>query len=186
MDEPDCHHVVNPKAPDPSHNPHRPLGRGMALVASLLVLGLFYLYFENSLQARSNPNRQLQVAPGTELVLKRSGNGHYIFPGTINGQPVTFLLDTGATLVSIPAHLAGELGLEAGVPQRSVTANGTVTTHATRVGALAFGPFALRGIAASLNPGMAGDQILLGMSVLKHLEFTQRGDTLMLRPLDEE
>lgn len=186
MNKPDCHHVVNPKEPDPSHNPHRPLGRGMALVASLLVLGLFYLYFENGLQARNNPNRQLQVAPGAELVLKRSGNGHYIFPGTINGRPVTFLLDTGATLVSIPAHLAGELGLAAGAPQRSIAANGTVATRATRVDALAFGPFALRGIAASLNPGMAGDQILLGMSVLKHLEFTQRGDTLMLRPLGAE
>jgi len=88
--------------------------------------------------------------------------------------------------VSIPAHLAGELGLEAGAPPRSITPNGTVATPATPVDALAFGPFALRGIAASLNPGMAGDQILLGMSVLKHLEFTQRGDTLMLRPLGGE
>ncbi len=155
----------------------------MALVASLLVLGMFYLYFENSLQARNNPNRQLQVAPGTELVLKRSGDGHYIFPGTINGQPVTFLLDTGATLVSVPAHLASTLGLEAGAYQQSITANGTIATRATRVESLAFGPFNVRGVPASLNPGMGGDQVLLGMSVLKHLEFTQRGDTLILRAL---
>lgn len=156
----------------------------MALVASLLVLGMFYLYFENSLQARDNPNRQLQVAPGTELVLKRSGNGHYIFPGTINGQPVTFLLDTGATLVSVPAHLAGKLGLEAGAYQQSITANGAVATRATRVESLAFGPFNVRGVPASLNPGMGGDQVLLGMSVLKHLEFTQRGDSLILRSVE--
>ena len=155
----------------------------MALVASLLVLGMFYFYFENGLQARNNPNRQLQVAPGTELVLKRSVDGHYIFPGTINGQPVTFLLDTGATLVSVPAGLAGELGLKAGAYQQSITANGTVATRATRLDALAFGPFALGGVPASINPGMAGDQVLLGMSVLKHLEFTQRGDVLILRPL---
>ena len=155
----------------------------MALVASLLVLGMFYFYFENSLQARNNPNRQLQVAPGTELVLKRSADGHYIFPGTINGQQVTFLLDTGATLVSVPAHLASKLGLEAGAYQQSITANGTITTRATRVESLAFGPFNVRGVRASLNPGMGGDQVLLGMSVLKHLEFTQRGDTLMLRAL---
>ncbi|MHB1187023.1 retropepsin-like aspartic protease family protein [Thiobacillus sp.] len=174
---------MNPKEPDSSTNPHRPLGRGMALVASLLVLGMFYLYFENSLQARDNPNRQLQIAPGTELVLKRSRDGHYLFPGTINGQPVSFLLDTGATLVSVPAHLAGELGLQAGAYQQSITANGMVTTRATRLDALAFGPFDLRGVPASLNPGMRGDQVLLGMSVLKHLEFTQRGDTLVLRPL---
>jgi aspartyl protease family protein len=165
-----------------SHNPHRRLGRGMALVASLLVLGLFYLYFENSLQARDNPNRQLQVAPGSELVLKRSRDGHYVFPGTINGQSVSFLLDTGATLVSVPAHLAGELGLQAGAQQQSITANGTVATRATRLDALAFGPFEIHAVPASLNPGMRGDQVLLGMSVLKHLEFTQRGDTLVLRP----
>ena len=172
-------------APPPSHNPHRPLGRGMALVASLLVLGMFYLYFENSLQARNNPNRELQIAPGSELVLKRSRDGHYVFPGTINSRPVTFLLDTGATLVSVPAHLAVELGLKAGAHQQSITANGTVATRATRVDALAFGPFVLRGVPASLNPGMVDDRVLLGMSVLKHLEFTQRGDTLVLRPLGE-
>ncbi len=155
----------------------------MAFVASLLVLGMFYLYFENSLQARNNPNRDLQIAPGAELVLKRSGDGHYVFPGTINGRPVSFLLDTGATLVSVPAHLAGELGLEAGAYQQSITANGTVVTRTTRVGTLAFGPFVLRNVPASINPGMADDRILLGMSVLRHLEFTQRGDTLRLRAL---
>ena len=169
--------------PQPSGNPYRPLGRGMALVASLLVLALFYLYFDNSLQARNNPNRQLQIAPGTELVLKRNIDGHYVFPGTINGRPVSFLLDTGATLVSVPAHLADELGLKAGAYQQSLTANGTVDTRATRVAALAFGPFDLHDISASLNPGMAGDQVLLGMSVLRNLEFTQRGDTLVLRAL---
>jgi len=129
------------------------------------------------------PNQALQIAPGTELVLKRSHDGHYVFPGTINGQPVNFFLDTGATLVSVPAHLADELGLEAGARQRAITANGTITTHATRVDTLAFGPFDMRGVPASLNPGMRGDHVLLGMSVLKHLEFTQRGDTLILRSL---
>ena len=157
----------------------------MALAASLVMLGMFYLYFENSLQARDNPNRLLQVAPGTELVLKRSRDGHYVFPGAINGQPVTLLLDTGATLVSVPAHLAGELGLTAGAHLQAITANGTVTTRATRLDALAFGPFEIRAVPASLNPGMRGDQVLLGMSVLKHLEFTQRGDTLVLRPLGD-
>jgi aspartyl protease family protein len=155
----------------------------MALAASLLVLGMFYLYFENSLQTRDYPNRDLQIAPGSEVVLKRSRDGHYVFPGTINGRPVSFLLDTGATLVSVPAHRAAELGLAAGAHQQSVTANGTVVTRATRVEALAFGPFVMRGVPASLNPGMAGEQVLLGMSVLKHLEFTQRGDTLVLRAL---
>ncbi len=153
----------------------------MALLASLALLGVLTLYFDYSLDQRNHPNRQLQVAPGDELVLKRSRNGHYVFPGTINRRPVTFLLDTGATFVSIPMHLAPRLGLELGARQQAVTANGLVTTRATRLDELAFGPFSLRGLAASLNPGMADDQILLGMNVLRHLEFTQRGDTLVLR-----
>ena len=157
----------------------------MALVASLAVLGMFYLYFENSLEARHNPNRMLQIAPGAELVLKRSVDGHYLFPGTINGKRVEFLLDTGATLVSVPAHLAPDLGLIAGARQRSLTANGVVETRAARLESLAFGPFTLTDVPASINPGMTSDYVLLGMSVLQHLEFTQRGGNLILRPLDE-
>jgi len=174
---------MNAPSDAPSRNPHRGLGRGMALAASLVLLGMLYVFFDGRLQAQNAPNRVLQFAPGSELVLKRSRDGHYVFPGTINGRPVSFLLDTGATLVSVPAHLGGTLGLDAGAPMRSVTANGTVTTRATRIDALAFGPFEVRGVPASLNPGMGGNQVLMGMSVLKHLEFTQRGDTLRLRPL---
>jgi aspartyl protease family protein len=173
--------AVNSNPSDPSSNPHRAMGRGMAWLASLALLGVLYLFFDASLQARNNPNRQLQVAPGAELVLQRSRDGHYVFPGEINGRPVTFLLDTGATLVSVPAHLADRLGLEAGAHQQSTTANGTVGTRAARIDALAFGPFTLRDVRASLNPGMTDEHVLLGMSVLKQLEFAQRGDTLVLR-----
>jgi aspartyl protease family protein len=153
----------------------------MALLASLALLGVLTLFFNDSLDRRDHPNRQLQIAPGGELVLKRSRNGHYVLPGTINSRPVTLLLDTGATLVSIPAHLGPRLGLEPGARQQATTANGVVDTYATRLDELAFGPFRLSGLAASLNPGMTDDQVLLGMNVLRHLEFTQRGDTLVLR-----
>jgi aspartyl protease family protein len=166
-------------------NPHQRIGRGMAWLASLAVLAMLTVYFNGQIDRRDNPNRELVVAPGSELRLKRSANGHYIFPGTINGQPVTFLLDTGATYVAVPAHLADALGLERGMPQQTITANGIGTAYATRIGQLAFGPFTLRNLPASLNPGMHDDFILLGMNVLKQLEFTQRGDTLVLRPLAE-
>jgi aspartyl protease family protein len=159
------------------------MGRGMALAASLALLGVLYLFFDSSLQARYQPNRELQIGPGTEVVLQRGRDGHYVFPGEINGRPVTFLLDTGATLVSVPAHLADALRLRAGVTLYAVTANGTVATRGTRIERLAFGPITLHDVRASLNPGMQGDQILLGMSVLRQLEFTQRGDTLVVRAL---
>ena len=99
----------------------------------------------------------------------------------INGQPARFLLDTGATHTSVPAHLAQPLGLRPGAPSMVSTANGTVTVRATRIAALDIGPFRFVGAPAHLNPGMRDDDVLLGMSVLKHLEFTQRGDVLVLR-----
>lgn len=172
---------MNSPASDP--NPHARLGKSMAWLASLAVLAVLTLFFNRHIDERENPNRALQVAPGAELTLKRSRNGHYIFPGTINGQPVTFLLDTGATQVAIPAHLGPRLGLKPGAWGQSITANGVVNIRATNIDTLAFGPFQLRDVAASLNPGMQDDFILLGMSVLRQLEFTQRGDTLVLRPV---
>lgn len=153
----------------------------MAIASSLLLLGMFTLYFRDFLENRDNPNRGLEVAPGQELVLKRGRDGHYTFPGRINQQPVMFLLDTGATYVAIPAQLGSRLGLAPGMPGQAMTANGVVTAHQTRIDDLAFGPFVIRNLPANLLPGMSNDQILLGMNVLKHLEFTQRGDTLVLR-----
>ena len=166
----------------PEPNPHQRLGKGMAWAASLIMLGVLTLFFNRHIEQSDNPNRALQVAPGAELVLKRSRNGHYIFPGTINGQQVTFLLDTGATHVSIPAHLGPALSLKPGGWAETITANGVAKIRTTKIDELAFGPFTMHNLPASLNPGMQDAFILLGMSVLRQLEFTQRGDTLILRP----
>jgi aspartyl protease family protein len=162
----------------------RSMGRVMAWLAALALIGVLWLFFDGVLKRQDNPNRGIQTLPGAaaELVLKRNHSGHYVAPGTINGQPVTFMLDTGATLVSVPARLGDELGLEKGSSSQSSTANGYVTVHQTVIDELGIGPFVLRQIRAHLNPGMNhDDQVLLGMSVLKQLEFTQRGDTLVLR-----
>ncbi|MBW7859921.1 MAG: TIGR02281 family clan AA aspartic protease [Rhodocyclaceae bacterium] len=161
----------------------RRLGRGMIALAWIAALGVLWLFFEDSLERRAHPNRDLQVAPGaSELVLQRNRAGHYVAPGTINGQPVVFLLDTGATQVSVPAHLGAQLGLAPGAPMQVMTANGAVTVRATVIDELGLGPFRAVRVRGHLNPGFRDDQVLLGMSVLKHLEFTQRGDTLILRP----
>lgn len=168
----------------PEEGQHR-LGKGMIMLAWLGVLGILWFAFADYLDRKDNPNRNLVVqrGGGSELVLKRNRAGHYVMPGTINGQPVSFLLDTGATQVSVPAGLGEPLGLKRGQPLPIITANGTATAYATMIDELAFGPFVLRQVQAGLNPGMAADdEVLLGMNVLRHLEFTQRADTLILRP----
>lgn len=155
----------------------------MMFLASIAVLGVLWAAFDNYLERAWNPNRDLVVQEGSaELVLKRNRVGHYVAPGTINGERVTFLLDTGATQVSVPAHLGPALGLTPGAPATVMTANGSVTVRSTVIAELGLGPFLVTNVRAHLNPGFRDDEVLLGMSVLKHLEFTQRGDTLILRP----
>lgn len=161
----------------------RRIGRGMIVLAWLAAIGVLWLFFEDALDRRENPNRNLSVqGDSSELVLTRNRAGHYVAPGTINGQPVVFLLDTGATQVSVPAHLGPNLGLTPGAPMQVMTANGAVTVRTTTIDELGLGPFRIYNVRSHLNPGFRDDQVLLGMSVLKHLEFTQRGNTLILRP----
>ena len=180
---------MNAPRPDGEKDLARPAGRGMAWLAALALIGVLWLFFEGVQDRRANPNRHVTVAPGaaSEVVLKRSPDGHYFVPGVINGQPVTFMLDTGATQVALPARLGVQLGLRAiGTPVHVTTANGLAEARMTLIDELAFGPFVLRQVHATLNPGMNDDDIiLLGMNVLKRLEFTQRGDTLVLRALEQ-
>ena len=95
-----------------------------------------------------------------------------------------FLLDTGASDVAIPARLAERMGLRRGPAVQYQTANGVVTAYRTLLDSVSIGPIVIRDVPASINPGMQDMEILLGMSVLKRIEFTQRGDTLILRPYE--
>jgi aspartyl protease family protein len=92
---------------------------------------------------------------------------------------VTFLVDTGATITSIPAHLKDQLKLNAGAAFLVSTANGTATAYRTRLNELRMGSIILNDVRASLNPGLS--DILLGMNVLKNMELTQRGNELVIR-----
>lgn len=150
---------------------------------SLFVLAVFF--FQDLLDKQRNPNQAPLVGEtedGTrEVILKRNRFGHYVVDGAINGQPVTFMLDTGATMVALPAHLATKLGIERGRPMQFQTANGTARGFAARLDEVKVGPIALQYVAAGVTQGLRGDEVLLGMTFLKHIEFTQRGDTLTLR-----
>lgn len=150
-------------------------------------LGLISLtwFFDGLLGDQHNPNRdpryQLSSEGVREVLLERNPQGHYLAGGTVNGQAVTFLLDTGATDVAIPASVAERAGLEAGYASQAATANGIITVYSTRVDELSIGNIVFEDLRASITPSMAGDTILLGMSALQQVEFTQRGNTLTLR-----
>lgn len=161
------------------------LGLGMQVMAWLVVLALLTYYFTGVIEQRHNPNTS--VATGItqdgvrEVELERNRQGHYVASGEINGKPVVFLLDTGATGIAIPADIAAELGIPRGRPFTTRTANGNTTSYATRLASVSIGNIELTNVEAGITPGLQMREILLGMSFLRHIEFTQRGSTLTLR-----
>lgn len=161
------------------------LGKHMLTAAWIIALGMLTWLFSAWQDRDRNPNHAvgglIHADGAREVVLERNREGHYLASGRINGTEVRFMLDTGATLVSVPEKLAKQLGLEAGPPLEVETANGTVTAYFTRLNSVSLGNIALHDIRASINPHMEGEEVLLGMSFLRKLEFTQKGDTLVLR-----
>lgn len=170
---------------DNDHRQGRTIGRGMLIVCFALGLAALTLFFDGRLENQINPNRRPQYSEDAggarEVVLRRNRQGHYVSAGEINGVPVTFLLDTGATDVAIPAAVARRARLARGAAGRASTANGTVTVWSTEVNELVLGNIVLNDVAASITPSMEGDTILLGMSALRQVEFSQRGANLTLR-----
>jgi aspartyl protease family protein len=173
--------------PDEPQNPTRGLGKAMTIATWILVLVLLTLLFNQYLDRQRNPNQSIQWMTGTdglpEVVLQRNRYGHYVASGYINGQSVEFMVDTGASDVSIPGSVARALQLQPGPAVQYQTANGLVTAYRTSVDQIQLGGILIQNVAASINPHIENHEILLGMSFLKHLEFTQRGDTLTLRPM---
>ena len=152
------------------------------------VVGLILLvqFFRGVTERQANPNPEPLAAADAAgipaVVLRRNRAGHFVAGGRINGEPVLFLVDTGATDVALPLPLARRLGLGLRPGGRSTTANGTVDTWTTRLDSVDLGGLVARNVRASVLPNMADGEVLLGMSYLRHLELYQRGDTLTLRP----
>jgi len=164
------------------------IGRLMVYAAWVLLVGLLTLLFSRWLDFQHNPNRHLSITANavgeTQLTLRRNRMGHYVAPGRIDGVPVVFLLDTGATHVAIPQDIAQKIGLERGLPMTSMTANGMTTSWMTELRSIELGPFEMSGVKAAIMPNMPGKEVLLGMSFLRHLELNQKGGQLILRPPD--
>jgi aspartyl protease family protein len=165
-------------------NQPKQIGKTFAFVFwGLLLVGLFY-FFQDKLADQVNPNSQpnsYQVGAVQVLELQRNRYGHYVTSGLINQVDVEFMLDTGATNVAVPQAIANKVGLRKGRAVQVKTANGIATAYTTIIDELNLGEITLFNVNASIVPGMDGSQILLGMSVLKQVEFRQLGDQLTLK-----
>lgn len=176
------------KTPSSENQPDaspRKLGIGMFAMAWAVLLFLLVVFFGDWLEDQQNPNQKPASTTTknglTEVVLQANKQHHYVVNGSINGFEVVFLLDTGATDVVIPLEIAQKIGLNSGRKSYASTANGPVAVYSTTLDSIGVGEIKLNNIRASINPGMNMDAVLLGMSALRQIEFTQRGDTLILR-----
>lgn len=178
-------------SPQDSHQPNsykqpgKTIGQGMLVACFVLGLAALTFLFDDLLEQRINPNQspdsRITETGVREVVLTGNRQGHYVANGFINNIPVTFLLDTGATDVAIPAEIARQAGLEREYSARAATANGTVIVFGTHIRELRLGSIILNDISASITPSMEGDVILLGMSALQRIEFNQSNGILTLR-----
>jgi aspartyl protease family protein len=115
---------------------------------------------------------------GGTMEIRRAADGHYHWPGRINGQDVDFLVDTGATGTAIPAALADQLGLPKVGRVRTSTAGGVVTAN------VVVGDVSLQGGVKAERLRMAAlpalHAPLLGMDVLGRLRWQQQQGVLRI------
>jgi aspartyl protease family protein len=163
--------------------------RDMAIWAAILT-GLVALYgFRHELGivgqrilGELEPSRGSET--GGEMVYRRSVDGHFHINASVNGQPVRFLVDTGASdivLSPADAERTGFAPSELTFNTRYQTANGTGWGAPITLGSIEAGAIRFRNVAASVN-GAPMSESLLGMDFLDRLSgFEVQGDLLILR-----
>jgi aspartyl protease family protein len=120
------------------------------------------------------------------VVVVRANDGHFGVRAEIDGEPMTLLVDTGASFVTLTQADAADIGIDPAslafvVPIR--TANGMIKTASIRLDRVAIGPIERRNVAALVAPEGALDQSLLGLSFLDTLHgYAISGDRLVLTP----
>lgn len=115
------------------------------------------------------------------LTIVADGRGHFVTQGAINGVPVRFLVDTGATMVALGAKDAQRAGIDPskGEPGVTMTANGPVRVRKVRLPRLTLGDITLYDVEAAVHEGDL-PLALLGMSALNRFEIRREGETMVL------
>jgi len=123
------------------------------------------------------------VVSDSRIELPRAPDGHYYLTARVEGTPVRFVVDTGATQIVLSRSDAERAGIDTGrlvYTGRARTANGTVRTAPVRLDRVAIGPIEDRGVRAVVNEGEM-DGSLLGMDYLRRFSSVEiAGDTLVL------
>lgn len=119
-----------------------------------------------------------------EFQISADPRGMYNTVGSINGHPVSFLVDTGATVIAMNDAQARRLGIDyrvTGTPSVAKTASGIVRTYSVRLNSVKVGQIELGNVDAVVLEGNQPERTLLGMSFLGRLEMVNQGNLMKLR-----
>ncbi len=119
----------------------------------------------------------------SSLVLEQGIGGHYFLDGEVNGIPVQFVVDTGASVVSLPSSVASAANIVCkGDRVMMQTANGSILVCTAVIAKLKFGSFLVKDVAAAIVPNLA--QPLFGMNILQQFNITQDDNKMKISEHD--
>jgi len=121
---------------------------------------------------------------GEDVLVYRDSTGMFMTVGSINGLPVTFLVDTGATSVAMNSGQARRLGIDFhvdGDPTYVSTASDVVKAYRVKLDIVKVGSIQLRNVTGVVIEGAQPEDVLLGMTYLSRVEIVNKGDRLILR-----
>lgn len=116
------------------------------------------------------------------VTLYANAQGHFLSECFINGMPLKFLLDTGATTVALNSGDAkyAKIDYKRGTPVLVNTANGVVTAYRVTIDSLKIGGITLSQVEGSVLEGGSPSVVLLGMSALKRLDMKRQDIAMTL------
>ena len=154
--------------------------------AVILAIGaLMFIAFERFgpyQSGRGYRPKPIEILAHDALELRRTLDGHYYANGSINRQPVVFLVDTGASTVSVSTTLAERLGLSGCRETVYRTAGGTVRGCESRAEELEVGGLRVHDVRVAVLPTQSATLVLLGMDVLRHFRIETEAGTMRLSP----
>lgn len=146
-----------------------------------LVLALVGVVFFAADRLTRQPVVVHSVSDGRqEIIIPASRDGHYYLEGSVNGVPTRFMIDTGATYVSVSEEFARKARLPEGIAGYFSTANGTVEGRVVKDQVVEAEGFRATGLSVAVTP-LAGKTGLLGQNFLRRFEVSQSAGVMRLR-----
>jgi len=122
----------------------------------------------------------VHAVPGQVIEIPAARDGHYYVEGSVNGVPIRFMIDTGATYVSVSGRFAASARLPEGVKGYFSTANGSVEGRIVKDQVVEAEGFKVSGLSVAVTP-LGSKQGLLGQNFLKRFEVSQSQGVMTLR-----